>query len=520
MRYLKLAAVLLLALPTTARAEWLKAVSPSFIVYGNMKEAQLVQFTKKIERFDTFLRHKFGIEGESAPTRLPIYIVGVNTPAGSLASRNPTASKDTSLKGFYTVGPNGPVAVMQQVDSERKFDLDSDTLMFHEYVHHFMAQYFPSAYPAWFSEGFAEYYSTTAFDKDGKASYGRPAYHRAYSLMLEKPITMEKLIGADVAALSGQERLSLYARGWLLTHFLLASPERKAQLDAYIRAINSGAEGVPAARQAFGDLAALDKALNVYMSKRTMSIAQLLQPTPVTNNIVVSSLEPGEAATITEQIKTRRRSNEEERPLLIASLEKARVKFPTSPAILTLLAQLYYESEETAKALTFANAALAAAPSYPDALLYKGVTEIAELLRTDVVDAARWKAARGFIIKANMADPENPYPLFHYFKSFKSQGIDAPAIAGTGLEKAFSLAPQDNEMRYAFANFLIQQSKLADAKALLKPLAFDPHAGPGTKYAQSVIIRIDRALKNGGTAKAFQEASGDEEESIAPGSSN
>jgi tetratricopeptide (TPR) repeat protein len=517
MRFLKLLALLLMVVPGAAHAEWLKAVSPSFIVYGNMKEAQLVEFTQKVERFDTFLRRKFGIAGESAPTRLPIYIVGMNTTVGTLANRSGPPSQSSWMKGFYRVGTHGPMAVMQQIRSDGKYDLDSDTVLFHEYVHHFMFQYFPGAYPAWFVEGFAEFYSTTEFDKEGKASYGRPAYHRAHDLIEARAVPLEKLIDAEVSKLSGTERLSLYARGWLLTHFLFSERDRKLQLDGYIRAVNAGADGLTAARQAFGDLAALDKALNAYLAKRTMTAMRQLDPTPVTDKIVVSVVEAGEAATITERIKARRRSNQEERPLLIASLEKARAKFPDSPAILTLLAQLHYEGEENAKALTFANAALAAAPDYPDALLYKGIAEMAELVRNDVVDVAGWKAARGFIAKANRADPENPYPLFHYFKSFKSQGIETPAIAGSGLAKAFSLTPQDWELRFAYTSHLIEQGKLADAKTLLKPVAFDPHGGSGAEYARRLMARIDRALKKGGTAKAFYEA-GESEESIAPGS--
>lgn len=506
MHRLVLALFLCVGFSSAANAEWRKAVSPSFVVYGDMKEAQIVDFTRKVERFDTFLRRKFGIKGESAPTRLPIYIVSANTPASSLASTALARPKDNWLKGFYTVGPNGPVAVMQQIQSQGKFDLDSDTLMFHEYVHHFMAQYFEGAYPVWFTEGFAEFYSTTQFDKDGKAQYGRPAYHRAYSLSEGKPIPIEKLLVADVSSLKEEEKSSLYARGWLLTHFMLSTQDRKLELDAYITALRNGAEGLTAARKAFGDLAALEKELNAYLAKRTMVTSKLLDPTPVTDNIVVSLVEAGEAATMLERIKVRRRANQEERPVLIASLEKARAKFPASAAIHTLLAQLHHESEDDAKGLLSANAALAAVPGYPDALLYKGITEMGELVRTDVVDISRWKAARASIAKANRADPENPYPLFHYFKSFRKQGIDTPTIAGAGLSKAFSLMQQDPELRFTYATYLIEQGKLADAKSLMKPLAYNPHAGSGAEYARRMIARIDRALAKGGTAKAFYEA--------------
>ena len=49
MRKILFSLLLLLGIATPARAEWRKAVSPSFIVYGDMKEAELLAFTQRVD---------------------------------------------------------------------------------------------------------------------------------------------------------------------------------------------------------------------------------------------------------------------------------------------------------------------------------------------------------------------------------------------------------------------------------------------------------------------------------------
>ena len=60
MRILALSLFFFLGIPNVCHAAWRKTVSPSFIIYGDMNEASLLAFTRKVERFDTlrgFLWH-------------------------------------------------------------------------------------------------------------------------------------------------------------------------------------------------------------------------------------------------------------------------------------------------------------------------------------------------------------------------------------------------------------------------------------------------------------------------------
>jgi hypothetical protein len=486
------------------QAAWHKVQSPNFIVYSDGKPEQTLEFTRKVERFDRFLRGKFHISLEPAPYRLTIFLVGSATPSAKLYG-----SKDSAIKGFYTVGPDGPMAVVDRVSPGDKFSLDADTILFHEYVHHFMFQYAPAVYPTWFVEGFAEFYSTTEFDKQGRASYGRPAYHRSYDLVVTQAIPMEKMLTAEIGALNGDETRSLYARGWLLTHYLTFDKDRAGQFGKYMAALASGTDNLDAAKAAFGDLKMLDKGLNAYRDKNRISYLTQITETPTATDVIQLPLDEGEAAAMIERIKLMRRLSSDETPAVLAALEKARARFPKSAAIPAMIAEISYDSENDKEALVAANAALAINPAEPRAMLYKGLAQMREFVRTDTSDPAQWKAARALVVKANRTEPDNPYPLFHYYRSFADQGVEIPELALRGLARAQQLVPQDERFRFAYAQVLIREKRFKEALTLVKPVAFDPHGG--SDYARNLVKRLEKAIT---TNSAFEES----EELVEPGS--
>lgn len=490
--------LLCLFIASSAQAAWHKVQSPNFIVYSDGKPDQTVEFTRRVERFDTFLRGKFGASTQPAAYKLTIFLVGSNNPAAMLKGGNSRA-----IRGFYDVGPDGPIAVVDRLPPGDKFSLDADTVLFHEYVHHFMFQYTSGAYPAWFVEGFAEFYSTTEFDKEGRAMYGRPPYYRAYDLLATKPLPIEKLLTAQVGELTRDETSSLYARGWLLTHYLTFESTRAGQLEKYMTAIRSGTLNLDAAKAAFGDLKALDKDLSAYLKRKRVSYLTQTKPTTITGAVDHVALDEGEAATLVERIKTMRGLHEEETPAVIATLERARAKHARSAAIPALIAQIHYGAERDKDAIAAADAALAINPAEPRAMLYKGAAQIREMVRNDISDAAQWKAARAFVVKANRTQPDNPYPLYFYYRSFADQGVAPPELALRGLARAQQLVPQDGRFRFTYAHILIREKRYKDALVLIKPVAFDPHGG--SDYARNIVTRLEKAIATGKPIEASEE---------------
>ena len=81
---------------TPARAEWLKAESERFIVYGDGNARELIAFTRKLETFDRVLRTLMGLDATVAPPRkLPIYLVD------SRGLRRVSPNVGENVAGFY-----------------------------------------------------------------------------------------------------------------------------------------------------------------------------------------------------------------------------------------------------------------------------------------------------------------------------------------------------------------------------------------------------------------------------------
>ena len=61
-------------------------------------------------------------------------------------------------------------------------EIDAESILLHEYAHHFMFHYFPATYPTWYQEGFAEFWGATRFLPNNVVEVGRPVNYRYLSL--------------------------------------------------------------------------------------------------------------------------------------------------------------------------------------------------------------------------------------------------------------------------------------------------------------------------------------------------
>jgi hypothetical protein len=174
---LLICAILLIGLHAPVEAAWREASSANFIVYSDGKETDLVSFTQRVEKFDQVLRIMCGLHEPPAPVKVQIYLV-----SGMRAVQELEPSHTSTVAGFYSSAPDGAIAVVDRDPATNKFQLDGQTILFHEYSHHFMMQYFPVAYPDWYREGFAEYFATTQIHTDGSVEVGRAEWARLPTL--------------------------------------------------------------------------------------------------------------------------------------------------------------------------------------------------------------------------------------------------------------------------------------------------------------------------------------------------
>jgi hypothetical protein len=184
-----LALILTLLLPTAASATWREASTPHFVIYSEESAESLRAFATRLERFDGAMRLMRGMgDPPIGPSnRLTIYVVPNVGSVQRIAGRHAA-----NVAGFYVPRASGTIAVVPRSAGESGvFDMNAQTVLLHEYSHHFMmSEHATAAYPAWYIEGFAEFNATTEFNKDGSIGFGLPALHRAYGLVLF-PISAE-----------------------------------------------------------------------------------------------------------------------------------------------------------------------------------------------------------------------------------------------------------------------------------------------------------------------------------------
>jgi hypothetical protein len=322
-------AAILAVIATPARAEWLRADTESFIIYSEINEKQLRDFAANLQRFDTTLRLVFNVAAKGEESRLPIYLL----PGREDVARLATGSRSAPVAGFYRQDRDGSFALShRQNDSSAPGTSPAQQVLFHEYSHHFMKRHLRVAFPGWFIEGFAEYYSTVDFDKEGRAMIGQPAYRRAYGLLMLPKMPAERVLLEPPSAMRSRGQTDVYyGRSWLLTHMLFHDPGRANQVNAYTNAINAGTEPRKAATDAFGDLAQLDKDLNRYVQGR-LSYRTTRDPVPVSTTIKITPLSADEDAAMMLRIERLNARGDQARLTKVRDdLRALATKLPTNP---------------------------------------------------------------------------------------------------------------------------------------------------------------------------------------------
>lgn len=473
-------AVLVLLLPQPVFAAWFKASSEHFIVYGEGTAESVESYADKLEKFEAVLSQQTGLRTEPGANRLIVFLVETTA-----AVQRQMDTKSRNVAGFYSPRLWGTIAVVPRRAGGGEFELNSQIVLFHEYTHHFMLQNAPAAYPAWYTEGFAEYFSTVVFKPDGSVQVGYPAKHRAYGLILLPPFPVQRLLVPDARILDPDQTEAFYGWSWLMTHYLSLSPARKGQLTTYLNAFADGASPSDAAT-AFGPLKDLQKDLIAYRDARRISVIQLNNFKPPEAKIEVQALTASQGASMPLFMRSYRASNgKADVEAIVGEARKLAIRFPSEPMALDVLAEFELDAEQYDAAQRANDAVIAARPGDPRALMR--AARIAEARIDGKGDTAQWKAVRSLIVRANRAAPNDPFPLFAFYRWHQQSGTPVSKIAIDGLRRALALAPQVEGIRFTLASELIRDGKRDDARKILAPMINDPHSAETRESARKML---------------------------------
>jgi hypothetical protein len=479
--------VLMLSWALTARAEWLQASSAHFVVYANDSAANVRNFSEKLERYQAALAIVTAnkLPAPSPSNRVTVYVV-----SGTRAVQQLYGSDSENIAGFYVPNAGFSIAIVPRVTGTgRELDL-SMTILLHEYAHHFQYATSPFALPTWVSEGSAEFFAAASFDKNGDVSLGRPAKHRANELFFGLDVKAEDLIEPGAFdRWKNEANNAFYGKSWLLYHYLTFEETRRGQLGKYLLNLLNGKTSHEAAVDAFGDLKALEVALDAYLRRQRLHVLTLRAATLEVGNIEIRALSEGEAATMPIQIRSRRGVNETQAAKLVPEARAVAKRFPRDPAVLSVLAECEYDAGNDTEAIAAADAAIAADSRQVNAYIQKGFALFRIASKANDPDA--YAAARAPFVALNKLENDHPLPLVYYYESFLRQQREPTKVAVQGLARAVELAPFDLDIRLTLAVQQLRDNQRNLARKTLVPIAYSAHGGPLAQFAQKVVTRLD-----------------------------
>lgn len=501
------AAAMALALPASGQAAWHEASTTHFVIYSDDDPGKLRDFATRLEMFDSAVRHaRSMVQLPPGPgNRLTVFVLANTREIVRLSDR-----KDRDIAGFYQGRATGSVAfVPRRAGDGAKTDLDAETVFFHEYAHHLMMQELDQPYPPWLVEGFAEFLSTATFGPDGSVRLGAPALHRAWSLMRGEKIPMELMLAGNHGELSPERRASLYARGWLLTHYLTFEPSRAGQLDSYMKGIAAGQDPQKSAEAAFGDIRKLDRDIDAYLLRRRISYLQINASRIKVGPVDIRPLSAGAEQVMPLRIQSKRGVNEKTAPPLAAQVRAVAARHPTDPLVQVTLAEAEMDAGNHEAAAAAADRALAASPKLTEAMTYKGRAAMARAEKS--AKDADWREARRWLLNANRLDAEDPEPLMLFYQSYVRQGLTPTRNAIDALHYASRLAPQDLGLRMTSAVQHLREGKTAEARLEIAPIAYNPHGGGISVAARRVLDLVEAGdVRAALQASSSERKSGDE----------
>jgi len=490
-----------------AQAAWLEARTPHFIIYSEQRESGLARYAEQLERFDQAIRPLLHSDDPplSNASKLVIYVLRDQGAVAALAGNAMTA-------GFYIPRASGPLAFVHRDETGDDQDLKGQNVFQHEYLHHLVLQKSGEPTPAWVTEGLAEFFGSSRVNSDGSVAIGLVPQYRGYDLFNDK-LPLARLMAPPAARMSDADTLQVYARGWLLIHYLTFSKERSPQLTRYLTLVAQGKPQLAAATEAFGDLSKLDRELDAYLSRNRFSARQIPAESIHPGKVTIRTLGPAESAIMPWQMRSQRGVDRKTAPVVLQGAQRVAALYPSDPIVLAELAEAEQDAGDNAAAIAAADRAAAGNPKYQKALVMKARALMA--LAAKDPKKADFKQLRQTIAQANRLDPDNAEPLVMFYRTYDLQGVAPTRNSIEGLYYAQDLVPQDEDLRFAAVHQLTVDGDLAAAARMFGPIAYNPHATKMAPKLQAVMASLQAGKK--ADALAGMEALGKDDTAEAKG---
>ncbi|MCM8556435.1 DUF1570 domain-containing protein [Sphingomicrobium sediminis] len=492
---------------TPAFADWMRAETPHFVIYADSNEREIERLARKLELFDGAVRSARGVPNIELATenKLTVYFVE------RVSDIRDQLGRGGGVAGFYNARASGAQAfVPMEAGSGEAESLNADVIFFHEYAHHLMYERLSGPIPAWLSEGWAEFFSTAQVDEgDAEVEIGRAAMHRAQAIRYLPTMPIQEMLSNEYDRRDGRKVASIYAWGWVMTHYLTFDEDRQGQLNAYLAGLAQGVPALEAAEAAFGNLDRLQGQMKSHAERHRIPYVKLPIEPLDDDAIEITELSDGFAAAMPHYMRSQAGVTKEMAEEVVTALRTVARLHHDDAMVFRALAEAEFDVGNYEAAGAAADRAIEIDPQLVDAHLYRAKAAMA--MATDeeapVDEDTRselFSLARDHIGEARLLAPNDPHPLVLYYESFVEDDGFVPQDAWAGMIRAVQLAPFDRSLRFNVAQFLLNNGKPNDALFLLAPIALDAHGTSLAEMADAIVDKLREGDVDGARTAAAE----------------
>jgi hypothetical protein len=478
------AVALTLLAPSWAHAGWLRGETGRFIVYSDGSERSLRSFVEQLSIFDHVLRvYHPSVTDRPVRRKLEIYLL---RGPGTIRRIRPEVGH--GLLGYYKATPSGIYAVSVRDDSH--LVVEARQVLFHEYTHYFMLENFPAAYPAWLVEAYAEYFATADIEDRGVAVGGGNAL-RGYDLVNLPWARFDAILGQAHKDMKRDQGYMIYSQGWLLLHYMMSDPERRRQLDRFIRRTAAGED----TRKAFYEEsnlteAELTKILKRYMMGKTRVIG-VAKPADPAADLKISSLPPSTDAFIFDTLRLQAledpTKDKQETGGLLRSVRSEAKRWRGDRLADLTLARAEHRLGDLAAGRALIDDLRARYPNDAEIAREAAIGRMMEGLRDPAARQKAFRESRPLWARAHQLDGQDFRALYGYAQARTVEPDYPNANDLEVLLLARELAPSVDEISLQAGAILVAQGRRKEARAVLLPLLNSPHGGEGQEAARTLL---------------------------------
>jgi len=462
-----------------AQADWKVAETANFRVHSQAPASRLVEQAAVLEDFRALLTRMTGHVPAGGMPRLDVFMVD------DLATAMPWREPAKGMAGFYRADAGRISAVVLDRMGGRSFDISAQQILLHEFAHHFMLAANGPAYPAWYVEGFAEYFSTAEFRPD-RIEYGKVSPNRAVWLSNGAWLPLEAILAGKGDAVAGQSAAMFYAQSWALTHYLYRAPGMRDKLVAYLKAFSGGMDPVDAFRlHVDPDLGAFQAKLQRYVNGKA-TYSRFDRPPATPAGVHVEALPPSAGTMLLRLVALEHGVAAKTGAVALADVRDRAGVTPHDPLAKRALALAELELGDPTVAAALLDELLAAEPQDPDLLRWRALTSrpMARGATPAVV-----ADARRLMLRALESDPDDWRALHAYVRLHGPMTRPLPPAVLQKLLRTHELAPQVSEVVLDTAVALHHAGMMREVAAVLQPLAYSPHGGAAAELAARLLDR-------------------------------